>query len=74
MKASHDTLQKGMVPLESGTASGSDKPQWISLDPRQQKNPHTPEDQHQASPPTSMRHHGLAVTITVSSRTMARGL
>jgi hypothetical protein len=73
MEASHDALQEGMVPLESGTASGSDKPIGISPDPHLQKNSGTPEHHHQTSPPTGTRHHDLAVNFTVSSR-IARDL
>jgi hypothetical protein len=70
MEASYDALQEGMAPLKSGTAPGSDTPTEISPDPRPQKNSDTKERHHQATPPTNTRHHGLAVTILVASRSM----
>jgi hypothetical protein len=42
--------------------------------PSPQKNSAAMEHHHQASPPTSMRHHGLAVIIPVSLKPMTRGL
>jgi hypothetical protein len=63
-----------MVPLESSTALGLDQPTEISPDPHPQKSLGTKERHHQASPPTCKHHHGLVVTIPVSSRPMVHGL
>jgi hypothetical protein len=55
-------LQEGMVSPEGDTALGPNTSRDFSR-PRRTKNSDTTECHHLASPPTSMSHHDLEVTI-----------